>query len=108
MTARDRLVTLAALFAPDRAALLGRLGRRRGRRPRRAGGAPRGRLPARAARALAAALGDPVARRARAAAAAAPERPRVAAVLRRLAEGLADEETVSPVLRRLCRERLEG
>lgn len=108
MTARDCLVTLAALFAPDRAALLGRVdgagaGALAGRAALLAAASRRERLCA-----LAAALGDPVARRARAAAAAAPERPRVAAVLRRLAEGLADEETVSPVLRRLCRERLEG
>lgn len=107
MTARDRLVALAALFAPDRAAaILARLAGpdaadAAGRAARLAAAPRRERLHA-----LAAAIGDRRdALRAQALAAAGLERPRVAAALRRIAGGASD--VPSPVLRRLCRERID-
>jgi hypothetical protein len=105
VTSRERVATLAALFAPDRAAaILGRLS---------AADAPE--AVARAAALATAprrerllALSAALAREGEDApahhtAAAALERPRVAAVLRRVAAG---GDVASPLLRRLCRERL--
>lgn len=45
-------------------------------------------------------------RRARSEQAAARERPRVGALLRRLGQGRAPDQAVAPVLRRLCQELL--
>lgn len=108
MSGHARLVALAALFAPERAAaLLGRLagpdGSRAAARAALLSAAPRReRLHA-----LAAALGGRGDRRARAAAAAGVERPRVAAMLRRVGEDPSTGAERSPLLGRLCRERVE-
>lgn len=102
-----RVATLAALFAPAAAPRL--LGRVAGaehaaaiRQASQLAGAPRReRLDA-----LAAVLSpDPVATRDAAEAAARRERPRVAALLRALAEGVPTPE-LPPALLRLCRERI--
>jgi hypothetical protein len=107
VTARARLATLAALFAPGSASsLLARLDRASASAALahavRLAAAPRAERLA----ALAAALANDGDFRARAAAAASRERPALAARLRRLGEGLPPEEIASPALRRLCRERL--
>lgn len=101
------VATLAALFVPGTAGTL--LARRAGgeaaaavRHASQLAGAPRRvRLDA-----LTAALSSsPSAPRAAAEAAARAERPRVAALLRALAEGVPSPE-LHPALLRLCRERL--
>jgi len=109
VSTRDRLVAIAALFDPDRAAaLLGRLAApdapEAAALAARLAAAPRRERLHAFAGALGSAHGG---RRARALAAAALERPRVAAVLRRLAQGGADAELASFLLVRLCRERIE-
>lgn len=108
MTARPRLVALAALFAPDRAAsMLARLPATEGidaaADAARLAAAPRRERLHALATALEQGRDD---RRTRAASAARLERPRVAAVLRRAGEGAGGEEP-SPALARLCRERID-
>jgi hypothetical protein len=102
-----RLRALAALFAAERAiGLLARAGEPRSREAlddvaRLASGPRRERLAA-----LASAVSvDPASVRASATAAAALERPRVAALLRELAAGGSALRAPDPLLR-LCRERL--
>ncbi len=102
-----RLATLVAVFAPKRAtALLGRLGI-----------AAAGEASAHAARlaaaprqdriqALSRALAEDPSVRARAEAAARLERPRIASVIRALAAGIAFPDAPSPIVVRLCRERM--
>jgi len=102
-----RLATLAAVFAPERAAaLLERLGTpgagEASAHAARLAAAPR---PERL-QALSRALAADSAVRARAEAAARLERTRVASLIRALASGTAALDAPSPFVLRLCRERL--